>query len=53
MYIVLYCDVVSTLERVCCNNKHTNLIGGVMVGMLASSVVYRRFEPLSGQNKDI
>ena len=29
-----------------------NRIGGVMVSVLASSVVYRGFEPRSGQTKD-
>jgi hypothetical protein len=29
-----------------------NHIGGVMVIVLASSAVYRKFEPRSGQNKD-
>ena len=31
---------------------HTNHIGGVMVSVLASSVVYRGLEPRSGQPKD-
>jgi hypothetical protein len=29
-----------------------NPIGGVMVDVLASSVIDRRFDPLSGQTKD-
>jgi hypothetical protein len=31
---------------------HTNHIGGIMVSMLAASVVYLGFEPRSGQPKD-
>jgi hypothetical protein len=32
--------------------SNMKLIGGIMVGGLASSSVYRRFEPRSGQTKD-
>ena len=36
-----------------CNlEKCQNRIGGVMVNVLASSTVYRGFEPRSGQTKD-
>ena len=34
------------------NTTNLNRIGGVMVGVLASSVVDRGFEPRSGQTKD-
>jgi hypothetical protein len=36
-------------------NRHSlnfDRIGGVMIGVLASSAVYRGFEPWSGQTKE-
>jgi hypothetical protein len=44
--IIIYCHEVSFLVIM-------NLIGGVMVSMLASSEVDLGFEPRSGQTKDI
>ena len=40
----------STLIELC--QFHINNIGGVVVIVLASSAVYRGFEPRSGQTKD-
>ena len=33
-------------------SKKDNRIGGIMVNVLASSAIYRGFEPRSDQNKD-
>jgi hypothetical protein len=46
--LLSYCDKVYSRGNI--NQKHR--IGGVMVSVLASSVVDRGFEPRSGQTKD-
>ena len=46
--LLSYCDKVYSRGNI--NQKHR--IGGVMVCVLASSVVDRGFEPQSGQTKD-
>ena len=45
--LLSYCDKVYSRGNI--NQKHR--IGGVMVSVLASSAVDRRFEPRSGQTK--
>jgi hypothetical protein len=47
--IVQYCSVLLT-HRLCLTKQYR--IGGVMVGVFASSAVDRGFEPRSGQTKD-
>ena len=46
--LLSYCDKVYSRGNI--NQKHH--ISGVMVSMLASSAIYRGFEPRSGQTKD-
>ena len=46
--LLAYCENVYSCGNI--NQKHG--FGGLMVGMLASSAVDRRFEPRSGQTKD-
>ena len=55
-YSVSYSKITYDIEAYKKNNyfmqASTNCIGGVMVSVLASSAVDRRFEPRSGQTKD-
>ena len=49
MNVLLVTLIFFCLEQ---NSKRGSCICGVMATMLASSAVYREFEPLSGQTKD-